>query len=227
MKRLLAYSSIENIGLLVRRHRPVDPVFRLRHEADGGARAHRGALPLANHAFFKSLLFVGTGAVLHATSERSLGKLGGLIRYMPWVAWVTLIGVLASAGLPPFDGFVSEWLLLQSFLFTPGLPNSFLNMLVPVVAALIALVAALAGYMMVKFFGVIFLGRPREEKLVAGEGRRALGARRHVAGWPPACIAARPLPGAVHRGDRPGYPRSWSAPGSAKRWPPAAGCWCR
>jgi hypothetical protein len=67
--------------------------------------------------------------------------------------------------LPPLGGFVSEWLLLQSFLFTPGLPNPLLNMLIPVVAALIALIAALAGYTMVKFFGVIFLGQPREDKL--------------------------------------------------------------
>jgi formate hydrogenlyase subunit 3/multisubunit Na+/H+ antiporter MnhD subunit len=73
--------------------------------------------------------------------------------------------VLAAAGLPPFGGFVSEWLLLQSFLFTPDLPNSFLNMLIPIVAAVIALVGALAGYVMVKFFGIIFLGQPREEKL--------------------------------------------------------------
>ena len=79
---------------------------------------------VASHAFFKSLLFLGTGSVLHATGERNLGKLGGLIRYMPWVAWLTLVGALASAGLPPLDGFVSEWLLLQSFLFTPGLPSS-------------------------------------------------------------------------------------------------------
>ena len=120
---------------------------------------------VASHAFFKSLLFVGTGAVLHATGERNLGKLGGLIRTMPWVAWVTLVAVLASAGLPPLGGFVSEWLLLQSFLFSSGLPSSFLDMLIPVFAALIALIAALAGYTMVKFFGVIFLGQPREEKL--------------------------------------------------------------
>jgi NADH:ubiquinone oxidoreductase subunit 5 (subunit L)/multisubunit Na+/H+ antiporter MnhA subunit len=81
------------------------------------------------------------------------------------VGWLTLLGVLASAGLPPLGGFVSEWLLLQSFLFAPGLPVPLLTMLIPVVAALIALVAALAGYTMVKFFGVIFLGQPREEKL--------------------------------------------------------------
>jgi hypothetical protein len=62
-------------------------------------------------------------------------------------------------------GFVAEWLLLQSFLFTTGLPSSFLNMLVPVLAALIALIAALSGFTMVKYFGVIFLGQPREQKL--------------------------------------------------------------
>ena len=73
--------------------------------------------------------------------------------------------MLTSAGLPPLGGFVSEWLLLQSFLFTPGLPDALLNMLIPAAAALVALVAALAGYTMVKFFGVIFLGQPREEKL--------------------------------------------------------------
>src|SRR5207244_13333587 len=87
------------------------------------------------------------------------------LRSMPFVAWGTVVGVLASAGLPPLGGFVSEWLLLQSFLFTPGLPDPVLNMLIPVVAAMIALVAALAGYTMVKFFGVIFLGQPREDKL--------------------------------------------------------------
>lgn len=165
MKRLLAYSSIENIGLIFAAI-GLSVLFSAYAMHAVSALALTAALyHVAGHAFFKSLLFVTTGAVLHATSERSLGKLGGLIRYMPWVAWVSLIAVLASAGLPPLAGFVSEWLLLQSFLFTPGLPNSFLNMLIPVVAALIALVAALAGYTMVKFFGVIFLGQPREEKL--------------------------------------------------------------
>ena len=165
MKRLLAYSSIENIGLAFAGI-GLAVLFSAYDMKPMAALALTATLyHVASHAFFKSLLFISTGAVLHATGERSLGKLGGLIRYMPWVAWLSLVGVLASAGLPPFGGFVSEWLLLQSFLFTPGLPNSFLNMLIPVVAALIALVAALSGYTMVKFFGVIFLGQPREEKL--------------------------------------------------------------
>jgi len=165
MKRLLAYSSIENMGLLFVAM-GLTLIFSAYDMRPMAALALTAALyHVASHALFKSLLFLGTGSVLHATAERSLGKLGGLIRYMPRVGWLTLLGVLASAGLPPLGGFVSEWLLLQSFLFTPGLPVPLLTMLIPVVAALIALVAALAGYTMVKFFGVIFLGQPREHKL--------------------------------------------------------------
>ena len=177
MKRLLAYSSIENMGLLF-----VGMGLALIFFGHGMLPMAALALTatlyhVASHACFKSLLFLGTGSVLHATSERNLGRLGGLIRTMPWVGWLTLLGVLASAGLPPLGGFVSEWLLLQSFLFSPGLPMPLLTMLIPVVAALIALVAALAGYTMVKFFGVIFLGQPREERLAqahdAGAWERA------------------------------------------------------
>jgi formate hydrogenlyase subunit 3/multisubunit Na+/H+ antiporter MnhD subunit len=166
MKRLLAYSSIENIGLLFAGI-GLTVIFAAYGLRTFAALALTASLyHVATHALFKSLLFLGTGSVLHATAERNLGRLGGLLRTMPWVGWATLVGVLASAGLPPLGGFVSEWLLLQSFLFTPGLPDPVLNMLIPVVAALIALVAALAGYTMVKFYGVIFLGQPREEKLV-------------------------------------------------------------
>jgi formate hydrogenlyase subunit 3/multisubunit Na+/H+ antiporter MnhD subunit len=165
MKRLLAYSSIENMGLLFV-GMGLTLIFTGYDMLPMAALALTATLyHVASHACFKSLLFLGTGSVLHATSERNLGRLGGLIRTMPWVGWLVLLGVLASAGLPPLGGFVSEWLLLQSFLFAPGLPVPLLTMLIPVVAALIALVAALAGYVMVKFFGVIFLGQPREDKL--------------------------------------------------------------
>ncbi len=165
MKRLLAYSSIENIGVLL-----AGIGLALLFKAYGkhlfAAIAMTAVLYHAlNHAFFKSLLFLATGSVLHATKERSLGKLGGLIHRMPWVAWLALVGTLAIAGLPPLNGFVSEWLLLQAFLFTPELPQSFVNMLVPVAAAALVLAAALAAYVMVKFYGVVFLGRPRESNL--------------------------------------------------------------
>ena len=114
-----------------------------------------------NHAFFKGLLFLGAGSVLHATTERNMGKLGGLIHRMPWVAATALVGTLAIAGLPPFNGFVSEWLMLQAYLLTPTLPEPYLNMMLPLGAAALALAVALAAYAMVKFYGVIFLGRSR------------------------------------------------------------------
>jgi formate hydrogenlyase subunit 3/multisubunit Na+/H+ antiporter MnhD subunit len=165
MKRLLAYSSIENIGIIV-----AGIGLAMLFNAHGKGLLAAVALTAAlyhclNHAMFKTLLFLATGAVLHATRERSLGKLGGLIHRMPWVAWLALVGTLAIAGLPPLNGFVSEWLLLQAFLFTPTLPQSFVNMLVPLAAGALVLAAALAAYVMVKFYGVIFLGRPREPNL--------------------------------------------------------------
>lgn len=173
MKRLLAWSSIENIGILLAAFG-----LTLIFYTDGkGALAALTMTALLyhalNHAFFKGLLFVGTGSVLHATGERRMGRLGGLIRFMPWTAWLTLIGALAIAGLPPLNGFVSEWLLLQAFLLTPGLTQPYLNMVIPVAAAMVALAAALAAYVMVKFFGVVFLGMPRDPALKHA----------HEAGW--------------------------------------------
>ncbi len=165
MKRLLAYSSIENIGIIVAGI-GLAILFKAYDKTLLAAITLTAVLYHSlNHAFFKSLLFLATGSVLHATRERSLGKLGGLIHRMPWVAWLALVGTLAAAGIPPLNGFVSEWLLLQAFLFTPSLPQSFVNMLVPLAAAALVLAAALAAYVMVKFFGVVFLGRPREPNL--------------------------------------------------------------
>ena len=165
MKRLLAWSSIENLGIIF-------TGIGLAIVFHGVGMPSLGALALIaalyhslNHAFMKSLLFLGTGSVLHSTGERNLGRLGGLIHRMPWVAWLTLVGALAMAGLPPLNGFVSEWLLLQAFLFAHEVPKTFINMMLPLGAAVVALSAALAGYVMVKFFGVIFLGQPREPAL--------------------------------------------------------------
>jgi len=196
MKRLLAYSSIENIGLIFAAFGLV-LIFR------GFGMGTLAALALTamlyhclNHAFFKALLFLCTGSVLHATRERSLGKLGGLIHRMPWVAWCALIGSIAIAGLPPLNGFVSEWLLLQAFLLTPGLPQAYLNMLVPVAAAVVALTAALSGYVMVKFYGVVFLGQPREAKLA--EARDAGSWERIGLAWLAAmCIVLGLVPATV------------------------------
>ncbi len=165
MKRLLAYSSMENMGIIISavglallfHHNHFDLFAAL---ALGAALFHS-----FNHALFKSLLFLGTGSVLHATGERNLDKLGGLIKTMPWVAGFVLIGVLAIAGLPPFNGFISEWLLLQALVFFPKLPTQSLAMLLPLAAAAIVLTIGLAAYVMVKFYGIIFLGRPRGPNL--------------------------------------------------------------
>ncbi len=180
MKRLLAYSSIENIGLLL-----VGIGLTIIFHAYG--KDMLAALSLTatlyhslNHACFKSLLFVGTGSILHATGERNMGRLGGLIQHMPWASVLMLVGVLAISGVPPLNGFVSEWLLLQAFLLSPGLPNSYINMLVPVAAAVIALAAALAAYVMVKFYGVIFLGQRRENEPHAASSEERPKALEHA-----------------------------------------------
>ena len=173
MKRLLAFSSIENMGILFTGVGLAIVFQGVGMQALASLALVAVLYHAVNHAFMKSLLFCGTGSVLHATGERNLGKLGGLIHRMPWVAWLVLVGALAIAGLPPLNGFVSEWLLLQAFLSSYQVPKPFLNMLLPLATGLIALAAALAGYVMVKFFGVIFLGQPREPSL----------AHAHDAGW--------------------------------------------
>jgi len=193
MKRLLAYSSIENVGLLFT-GLGLAMVF-----AGVGMRALAALALIAtlyhalNHAAMKCLLFLGTGAVLHATGDRNLGRLGGLIHRMPWVAGFSLIGALALAGLPPLNGFVSEWLLLQSFLFADQIPRPFVNLLLPLGTGVVALCAALAAYVMVKFYGVIFLGQPRESSLVHAQDCGRL--ERLGLGWLAAlCVALGLMP---------------------------------
>src|SRR5207248_5423382 len=116
-----------------------------------------------NHSLFKTLLFFGAGAVLTSTGERDMERLGGMIHRMPHTAFVFLVGSAAISALPPFNGFVSEWLTFQAILLSPALPQWLLKFLVPAVGALLALSAALAATCFVKAFGVTFLGRPRTQ----------------------------------------------------------------
>ena len=164
MKRLLAYSSLENMGLIVA-GLGLSVLFNSYALAIAALALAASLLHCINHALFKSLLFLGTGNVLHATGERNLGKLGGLIRHMPWVAILMLIAVFASAGLPPLNGFVSEWLLLQTFLSFPTLPTVGLASMLILAAAVFILTLGLVAYVMTKFYGIIFLGQPRESQL--------------------------------------------------------------
>ena len=161
LKRLLAYSTIENIGIIF-----VSLGLAMAFQANGlkaaAALAFTAALFHAlNHSFFKSLLFFGAGAVLTATGERDMDKLGGLIHRMPFTSFVVLVGCVAISALPPFNGFVSEWLIFQAVLQSPDLPQWALKIMVPAVGAMLALAAALAAACFVKTYGVTFLGRPR------------------------------------------------------------------
>jgi hydrogenase-4 component B len=161
LKRLLAYHTVENIGIIF-----IGLGLALAFQANGLQASAALALTAAlfhvfNHSVFKSLLFFGSGAVLNATGERDMERLGGLIHRMPLTAFAFLVGCAAISALPPFNGFVSEWLTFQAILLSPALPQWLLKFLVPAIGALLALSAALAAACFVKAFGVTFLGRPR------------------------------------------------------------------
>jgi formate hydrogenlyase subunit 3/multisubunit Na+/H+ antiporter MnhD subunit len=167
LKKLLAYSTIENVGVIF-----IGIGLALAFKANGMAAASALALTAAlfhvfNHALFKSLLFFGSGAVLTATGERDMERLGGLIHRMPRTAFVFLVGCVAISALPPLNGFVSEWMTFQAILLSPDLPQWDLKIIVPAVGALLALSAALAAACFVKAFGVSFLGRPRTPQAAA------------------------------------------------------------
>jgi len=162
LKRLLAYHSVENVGIIfmgvglamIGRSRG-DPALVLL--GFGGAVLHVG-----NHALFKSLLFLGAGSVVHATGTRDIDRLGGLARRMPRTAALFLLGAAAISGLPPLNGFASEWLVALASLRTvfnlgPE-PHPHWGVLA---APVLALIGGLAAACFAKVFGAVFLGSPR------------------------------------------------------------------
>ncbi|MGD9545472.1 MAG: hydrogenase 4 subunit B [Methylocystis sp.] len=163
LKKLLAYSTIENIGVIF-----IALGLALAFKANGlalpAALAFTAALfHVFNHSLFKSLLFFGAGAVLNGSGERSIERLGGLIHSMPKTAFLFLGGCVAISALPPLNGFVSEWLAFQAILLSPSLPQWTLKLLVPAVGVALALSAALGAACYIRAYGVAFLGRPRSE----------------------------------------------------------------
>lgn len=196
LKRLLAYSTIENVGVIF-----ASLGLALAFQANGlkllAALALAAALfHVLNHSFFKSLLFFGAGAVLTATGERDMDKLGGLIHRMPYTSFAVLVGCVSISALPPFNGFVSEWLMFQAVLQSPELPQWALKITVPAVGALLALAAALAAACFVKAYGVTFLGRRRDVAAETAEevDRYSLSAMFVLAAL---CLLAGILPGLV------------------------------
>lgn len=164
LKRLLAYHSIENIGIILLGLGSA-MMFRASGHANLAALAlTAGLFHTLNHAIFKCLLFLGAGSVLHATHTRNMESLGGLIRPMPLTAFCFLIGAVSISGLPPMNGFVSEWLTYQSLLAGFGTSHTLMDLLFPVAGALLALTGALAAACFVKAFGITFLALPRSDQ---------------------------------------------------------------
>ncbi len=165
VKRLLSYSSIENMGIIF-----CGIGIMLIAKASGNAFLLSLALTVVllhtlNHALFKSLLFMGAGAIQYATGTRNMEKLGGLIKKMPIAAVFVFIGCLAISAVPPFNGFASEYLIFQSIVnsilwFAPSGEFSMV-ILFAIVAACLAITGALVVFSYVKLFGISFLGMPR------------------------------------------------------------------
>ena len=161
LKRLLAYHSIENIGIILM-GLGAALIFRVVGHPQLAAVALIAAMfHTLNHAIFKCLLFLGAGSVLHSTGTRNMEKLGGLIRPMPVTAFCFLIGAVAISGLPPLNGFVSEWLTYQSLLAGFGATGGLTRILFPIAGSMLALTGALAAACFVKAFGITFLALPR------------------------------------------------------------------
>lgn len=201
-KTLLACSTIENIGLITMGF-GLALAFRAADLGTLAAVAAGGALLHAlNHAMFKTLLFLGAGEVLHGALSRRMDRLGGLIQAMPWTAGVMLVGMAAAASLPPLSGFASEWLLLQALIAAWRVGDLSFQIGAAAATALAALAAALAAAAMLRFYGLVFLGRPRSPR-AAGAGE--LGGMARAALIMPALLT-------VLFGLMPGYLLELAAP---------------
>lgn len=163
LKRLLAYSSVENIGIILLGVGAA-MLFQTYHLPALAALALVASLyHTLNHAVFKSLLFMGAGAVLYAAHTRNMEEMGGLIKRMPQTAVFFLVGSVAIAALPPFNGFISEWITFQSLLLSFQIPDKAINLTFALSVAALALTSGLAAACFIKAFGISFLALPRSE----------------------------------------------------------------
>ncbi|CAB1276282.1 hydrogenase 4 subunit B [Candidatus Nitrosacidococcus tergens] len=163
LKRMLAYSTIENIGIIF-----IAIGLALIFKASGYTNIAALALIASlfhslNHMLFKTTLFFGAGAIVVATREQNMERLGGLIHRMPVSSVAFLIASMAISALPPLNGFASEWLIFQSILASPQLPQMGLKLLIPAMGVLLALTAAFAAACFIRTFGATYLGRARTE----------------------------------------------------------------
>lgn len=164
IKRLLAWSSIENIGVIFMALGLAIIFMASNLPMLGSLGLIAALLHSLNHALFKSLLFLGAGAVIQQTHQHSLEQMGGLLKRLPYTGSFFLIGCLSIASLPPFNGFASEWLTLQTALQGVALESGVLRIMIPVTAAMLALTAALGAMLFVRLYGIAFLGQPRSRQ---------------------------------------------------------------
>ncbi|MDR3703366.1 MAG: hydrogenase 4 subunit B [Candidatus Sulfopaludibacter sp.] len=169
LKRLLAYHSIENIGIILMGFGGALLFRSFGHPVLAAIALTAGLFHTLNHGLFKCLLFLGAGSVLHATHTQNMEEMGGLIRRMPATALYFLIGAIAISGLPPLNGFVSEWLTYQAMLAGFGATTELTRAAFPIAGALLALTAALAAACFVKAFGITFLALPRSSQAEAAQ----------------------------------------------------------
>jgi len=161
MKRLLAYSSVENIGIIYL-GLGAALVFMANNSPTWATAALVAALFHAlNHALFKSLLFLGAGAISEAAHTLDIEHLGGLLKRMKVTGIVFLIGCCSIIGLPLLNGFVSEWMILRAFIAGAELTSLSCAILLPLMAGVLALIGGVAVAVFAKLYGVVFLGRPR------------------------------------------------------------------
>jgi hydrogenase-4 component B len=196
LKTLLAYSTVENVGIIT-----IGIGLALAFKANGlttlaGLALIAALLHVFNHALFKSLLFLGSGAVLVATGQRDIERLGGLIHRMPVTAAAFLVGAAAISALPPLNGFASEWLVFQAILNGTVLPQWLLKLALPIVGLMLALAAALAAVCFVRAYGIVFLGRPRGTQAAAAEEAPAV-MRIPLAVLAGLCVVFGIVPGAL------------------------------
>ncbi len=175
MKKMLAHSSIENMGIVTAGLGAGFIFMTSGYPALTGIAFITALYHMTNHSLYKSLLFLGAGAVDAAVGTREMDGLGGLIKRMPWTALFFLAGTLSIAALPPFNGFVSEWLTLQTMLQSAALSSTGVKVVFALCGAGLALTAALAVTCFVKTFAMSFLGMARSDKAQkAGEVRRSM-----------------------------------------------------
>jgi hydrogenase-4 component B len=177
LKRLLAYHSVENIGIILFGIGAGMLFQAYRLPVLAALALIAGLYHTLNHATFKSLLFLGAGAVVRATRTRNMEEMGGLIKRMPQTAVFFLVGSVAIAALPPFNGFMSEWLTFQSLLLSFQISAPAINLVFALSVAALALTSGLAAACFIKAFGITFLALPRSEHAKqareAGFGMRA------------------------------------------------------